>query len=90
MWLSDRRGTVQGAVGKKGTPARLGVVVEAWKTGHLEECRTDPRTVHGVWNMVRGWKEGAGNSKSVCNPGVSLVGAVVGAPQESIVGNPPT
>lgn len=42
----DRRGSVQGAVGKKGASARLGMVGEAWKRGDMEECRMDPRTVH--------------------------------------------
>lgn len=42
----DRRGSVQGTVGKKGAPARLGVVGEAWKSGDVEECGMDPGTVH--------------------------------------------
>lgn len=65
--VKDRRGSVQGAVRKKGIPARLDMAVEAWKRGHPEECRMDPRIVHGVWNTVRSGKEGAGNFKSVCN-----------------------
>ena len=75
----DRRGSVQGAVGEKGTLLRLGVMAGAGKRGDRHEGRA-PGDFTAVWNA--GWVGEWARDRA----GVSLLGDVAGALRKAFAG----